>query len=113
MNSKGIALITGLLILAAISLIAITAGGSMTLQRKQAANYQDRILALANADLAESWAKAWLFSRADIERQPSCVNNCVLPMAVRPPGELPQSLENRSLLAEMRVMAYNSKAIKS
>ena len=62
MNCKGIALVTGLLILAAISLIGITAAGSMTMQRKQAANFHDKTVALANADVAESWAKAWLFS---------------------------------------------------
>lgn len=94
MNCRGIALVTGLLVLAAISLIAITAAGSMTMQRKQAANYHDRTLAMANAELAESWAKAWLFSRADIERQSSCTRNCVLPIGIHSDGELPASLEN-------------------
>lgn len=97
MNCKGIALVTGLLILAAISLIAITAAGSMTLQRKQAANYHEKAMAMANAELAESWAKAWLFSRADVERQPLCTENCVLPMGIHPPNEFPDSLENRAL----------------
>ena len=97
MNCKGIALITGLLILAAISLIAITAAGSMTLQRKQAANYRDKTMAMANAHVAESWAKAWLFSRSDIERQPSCIRDCVLPIGIHLPGELPESVENRAL----------------
>ena len=96
MNCRGIALVTGLLILAAISLIAITAAGSMSMQRKQAANYHDKALALANAELAESWAKAWLFSRADIERQPSCTRNCVLPIGIHSPGELPKALENQA-----------------
>lgn len=97
MNCKGIALVTGLLILAAVSLIAITAAGSMTMQRKQAANYRDKALAMANAELAESWAKAWLFSRADVERQSLCSQNCVLPMGIHRPGQLPGSLENRAL----------------
>ena len=97
MNCKGIALVTGLLILAAISLIGITAAGSMTMQRKQAANFHDKTVALANADVAESWAKAWLFSRSDIERQPSCTRDCVLPMGIHLPGELPESVENRAL----------------
>lgn len=96
MNCKGIALVTGLLILAAISLIAVTAAGSMTLQRKQAANYHDKAIAMTNAELAESWAKAWLFSRADVERQPSCKQDCVLPLGIHLPGELPDSLESRA-----------------
>ena len=96
MNCKGIALITGLLILAAISLIAVTVAGSMTLQRKQAANYRDKAIAMTNAELAESWAMAWLFSRADVERQPSCKQDCVLPLGIHLPGELPESLENRA-----------------
>lgn len=97
MTQKGVALVTGLLILAAVSLIAITAAGSMTLQRKQAANYQDKSVAMANAELAGSWAKAWLYSRLDIDRQPSCTQNCLLPVAVHLPGELPEGLENHSL----------------
>ena len=97
MNCKGIALVTGLLILAAISLIAVTAAGSMTMQRKQAANYHDKTVARANAEVAESWAKAWLFSRADIERQPSCTHGCILPIGIHLPGELPQPVENKSL----------------
>lgn len=97
MNCKGVALVTGLLILAAVSLIAVTAAGSMTLQRKQAANYHDKTQAMANAELAESWARAWLFSRANVEREPLCTRNCVLPLGIHLPGELPDSPENRAL----------------
>jgi Tfp pilus assembly protein PilX len=84
MNCKGMALLTGLVFLAAVSLVAITAAGGMTLQRHQAANFTDRAQALSRADLAEASARAWLFSRSAIERQPDCISSCLLPEGIRP-----------------------------
>jgi len=90
---SGIALVLGLLLLAAISLLAVMAANGMLLQRRMAANYADRSRALQNADLATAAARAWLDSRADIERQAGCQANCVLPPAIHAGGVLPDDPE--------------------
>ena len=82
MNCRGMALVTGLLLMAAVALLAVTAAGNMTLQQQQAANFTDRQRARNNADLAESYATAWLYSRDGMERQTDCTINCVLPVGI-------------------------------
>ena len=96
MRSQGIALVTGLVILAAISLLAVTAAGGMTLQRHQAANFQDRVRAHAAADSAQWAAQAWLYSRPDSDRQIDCNTACFLPEAIYPVGALPLQPEFRA-----------------
>ena len=93
MNCRGMALVTGLLMLAIVALLAVTAAGSMTLQQHQAANFSDRLRAANRAAVAESWALAWLYSRAGHEREGSCTQDCVLPPAVHPPGSLTETPE--------------------
>ena len=63
MNSRGIALFTGLVLLAALSLLALTAASGTVLQRTMAANFQENSMALQNASIAASYARAWLNSR--------------------------------------------------
>ena len=93
MRSQGVALVTGLVILAAISLLAITAAGGMSLQRHQAANFQDRMRARSAADTAQWAALAWLYSRPDSDRQIDCDTACFLPEAIHPAGALPAQPE--------------------
>lgn len=93
MNCRGMALLTGLVLLAAISLLAITAAGSMTLQKHQVVNFADKIQAAANARVAESYALAWLYSRADIERQDNCTTGCLLPAGIYQNQEIPDNPE--------------------
>jgi type II secretory pathway pseudopilin PulG len=93
MKARGMALVSGLVVLAAISLLALTAAGGMALQQHQSANFLDRLRAEANADAALAAARAWLDSRADTDRQFDCVTGCFLPDEVRPPGELPRGPE--------------------
>lgn len=93
MNSRGMALLTGLILLAAISLLAVTAAGSMTLQRSLAANFEDKSRAAANAELAESYARAWLFSRTDVERESGCLDQCLLPEGILQDGKIPHDPE--------------------
>lgn len=95
MKYRGMALLTGLLLLAAVSVLAVTAAGSMTLQQHQAANHADRILASSGADLAGSWALAWLYGRHRSERQADCVSSCLLPPGIH--GSLPAHPEFESL----------------
>lgn len=97
MNCRGMALLTGLILLAAISLLAVTAAGSMTLQRSLAANFEDKSLAAANADLAESYARAWLFSRSDVERETGCLDYCLLPEGIHQNGKIPEDPEFENL----------------
>lgn len=96
MKSRGIALLLGLLLLAAISLLATMAANGMLLQRRMAANHEDRALALENANRATAAARSWLDSRADVEREAGCLADCLLPPAVHAAGELPADLEFES-----------------
>lgn len=89
MNSRGIALITGLALLAAVSLLAILTASGTLLQRNMATNFQQNSLALESASIASVYAQAWLFSRPANAREPDCLNQCILPIAVRNGGELP------------------------
>lgn len=91
--ARGIALLMGLLLLAALSLLAVMTTNGMLLQRRMAANFGDRGLALGNADRAVAAARAWLDSRADVERQAACVSGCWLPVAIHAAGALPANPE--------------------
>ena len=95
MNCRGMALLTGLVLLAAVSILAITAAGSMTLQQHQAANFAGKSLGRAEAERAESWAIAWLFSQAGTGRQPGCITDCLLPGGLRQDSEVPDDPEFR------------------
>ena len=89
MNSRGIALITGLALLAAVSLLAILTASGTLLQRNMATNFQQNSLALESASIASVYARAWLFSRHASTREPGCLNQCILPIGIRNAGELP------------------------
>ena len=89
MNSRGIALLAGLVLLAAISLLALTAASGTVLQHNMAINFQENSTALQNASLASAYAKAWLNSRLVSERESGCEMDCILPAGIRNAGELP------------------------
>lgn len=90
------ALLMGLVLLAAISLVAVTAANGMVLQRRLAGNAEEDARAAQDAQMAVATARDWLDSRADIERQAGCVSACLLPMAIRGPGSLPADPEFQS-----------------
>ena len=96
MKPRGLALPVGLLLLAALSLLALTSASGTSLQRNMASNFQDRGLALNNAEAAAAWARAWLESRPDIDRESGCESGCVLPTGIRPSGELSDQPEFKS-----------------
>jgi hypothetical protein len=96
MNQRGVALIAGLALLAALSLLALVATSGMILQRHMAANYHGNKLALENSAIASSFAIAWLYSRANHEREAACVSDCLLPVAIRSVGEIPAQVEYQS-----------------
>lgn len=96
MNASGMALLIGLLLLAAVSLLALAAANGSLLQRQQASHFAEERRAVENADIAEAQARAWLFSRADVEREAGCISGCLLPPAVHRPGELPDEPEFES-----------------
>ena len=93
MNQRGVALIAGLVLLAALSLLALIATSAMILQRHMAANYHENKLALENSAIASSFAIAWLYSRANHEREKACISDCVLPVAIHNAGEIPAQAE--------------------
>jgi len=96
LNSRGIALFTGLVLLAALSLLALMAASGTVLQRTMAANFQENSMALQNASIAASYARAWLISRQVNERESGCLENCILPVGIRHSGELPARPEFES-----------------
>jgi Tfp pilus assembly protein PilX len=96
LNSRGIALFMGLVLLAALSLLALTAASGTVLQRTMAANFQENSMALQNASIAASYARAWLNSRQVNERESGCLENCLLPVGIRSFGELPARPEFES-----------------
>ena len=96
MIARGIALIMGLVLLAAISVLALASARGMVLQHRMAGNAAENLEALHNATLASAAARAWLESRADIEREAGCLVDCVLPFGIRGPGELPARPELES-----------------
>jgi Tfp pilus assembly protein PilX len=88
-HARGMALLAGLVLMMAVSLLAVTAAGGMTLQQHQAANFADRQMAFSRADRARSWAVAWLFSRPREQREAACSTNCFLPPAIHAGNQLP------------------------
>jgi len=97
LKNRGVALLVGLVLLAAVSLLALSAASGAVLQRNMAINYQEKAAALQNASIAESYATAWLNSRAVSERQSGCQTNCLLPIGIHSPGELPAHPEFESV----------------
>jgi Tfp pilus assembly protein PilX len=85
------ALVAGLVLLAALTALALLSANGMAVQRLQAANHEDRERARGNALHAERAAIAWITSRADHERQTPCKHDCLLPVAVMPSGSLPDN----------------------
>ena len=96
MKERGIALLAGLVLMASIGLLALSAASGMILQRNMAFNYQEDALALENASIAGAWAMAWLYSRSVIERESGCADSCLQPIGIRSPGELPARPEFES-----------------
>lgn len=93
MNQRGVALIAGLALLATLSLLALVATSGMILQQTMAANYHENKLALENSAIASSFATAWLYSRANHEREDGCVDDCLLPVAIHNAGDIPAQVE--------------------
>jgi len=93
LNERGIALVIGLVLLAAVSLLAVLAASGTLLQRNMASNFREHSLALENASIASEFARAWLLGRPANERDPDCLSNCLLPIGVLGPGELPDQPE--------------------
>ena len=96
MNNRGIALLTGLILLASISLLALVTASGTVLQRNMAGNFEDKALALQNASIATGFAAAWLNSRPIISREAGCLSNCILPAGIHNAGELPARPEFES-----------------
>lgn len=97
MKQRGIALIAGLLLLTVLSMIALISVSGMILQRQMAGNLHENARALESATYADTFAAAWLNSRADHEREAACRSGCVLPAGILNGGSLPAQPEFESL----------------
>ncbi len=93
---RGFVLIAGLVLLAAISLLSLVAASGMILQKHMASNFTQDAKALENSQFAMSLASAWLYSRANHEREEACTSDCLLPVAIHNPGEVPARAEFES-----------------
>ena len=98
MIQRGVALIAGLALLAALSLLALVATSGMILQRHMAANDHENKRTLENSAIATSFATAWLYSRANHEREDACISDCLLPVAIHSLGEIPAQAEYQDLI---------------
>lgn len=96
MRDRGIALLMGLVLLAAISLVALLAANSAVLQQRMAANFGVSAKTLGHATRATAAARAWLYSRPDFERETGCLSDCLLPAAIHSAGRLPRNPEFES-----------------
>jgi Tfp pilus assembly protein PilX len=96
MNHQGMALVTGLILLAAISLLALFSTSGMLLQNQMASNLAQGAIALENSEIAVTYARAWLQSRANHEREDGCLSDCLLPTAIRQADEIPAHVEYES-----------------
>ncbi len=75
-HQLGIALLAGLMMLVAISLLALVATASMILQQHMAGNFSDSLQARQSAAFAVSQGKALLLQIGHQERVSDCVQNC-------------------------------------
>lgn len=96
MKNRGMALLIGLLLMAALSLLALSAASGTVLQRNMAINFEENALSLQNASIAVSYARSWLNHREVNERQGNCASGCLLPVGIRNSGELPDQPEFES-----------------
>ncbi len=67
-NSRGAALLLGLVLLTALLLVGLVGINSMLFQQTMAGNFQQRLLARQAASVAERWAMAWLASAEEEDR---------------------------------------------
>lgn len=88
-ESRGIALIAGLLLMASMVLLALAVATGMLLELRMAGNFSDAQLALQRAQLAEKWAEYWLLSRPDNPLDPGCGDNCGPTPPLFESGQLP------------------------
>jgi len=89
-------LLAGLVLLAALSLLALAVSGSMLRQQHMAGNYTDGQLARRAASVAIFKGRLFLFKIADEARARSCLHDCfVSPFdtLIRRPSELPPNPE--------------------
>jgi len=78
-RQQGVTLLTGLVLLAAISLLALVATNSMLLQLRMSANFEDSRLALQNSAVAVTEGERFLYSIRNDARSPDCQANCFTP----------------------------------
>lgn len=78
-SQRGIALLAGLVMLAALSLLALVAANSAVSQQRIAANYGDAQAARENAELALSAGFALLRETPGERRIAGCASDCFVP----------------------------------
>jgi Tfp pilus assembly protein PilX len=75
-RQRGITLLTGLVLLAATSLLALLATSSMLLQIRMSSNLEDSLIAQQNSRFAVSMGEGFLFSLRNDARLPDCLSGC-------------------------------------
>jgi Tfp pilus assembly protein PilX len=98
-GQHGVTLLTGLVLLAAISLLALVATSSMVLQLRMADNFEDSRLALQNSAMAVTLGEDFLYSLGQDGRIPDCQARCFnspLSTIIHEPTDLPAFPENEA-----------------
>lgn len=78
-REHGVTLLTGLVLLAAISLLALVAASSMALQLRMAGNFEDSRLAAQNSAVAVTLGEDFLYSIRSDSRLAACHTACFNP----------------------------------
>lgn len=91
-SSRGVALLAGLVLMTAISLLALVATSSMLLQIRMAANFRDVQQARVASFKAVLHGEAYLFGLRPDQRAPGCLEQCFfapLDRVIHAAAELP------------------------
>lgn len=89
-RQRGVTLLLCVLLLAGLSLLALSAASDSQLQLRVMGNIDSEARALAAARSAGAWAEQWLFSLDGASPPPTCASDCTGAAPILAPGALPQ-----------------------
>lgn len=95
-RERGVTLLLGVLLLATLSLVVLSAASASGLQIRISNNNSQEQQALAQARSASHWAERWLLGQPGTQRLPPCAASCTAQQVVRAAGSYPPLLEHQS-----------------
>ena len=104
---KGVALLAGLLLLSALSLLAVTAATGMVQQQRMSGNYEDKQFSHQASILALAKGEQFLYLLEPHHRDSECNDDCYLP----PLDNIIHQLSEQNLYPELETNSWwNSRA---